>query len=292
MRKIFIISLCFALFTGIGLNTGCKKSEDTTEFSLTVTSGAGVEGTPGSGVYAHTKDEQVAYDYTLKENYIDLKVTLDAVDVEPNGTVTMADNHILIAQAEPNPDAFSLAVSLAAGVEGSPASGLHYHLPGTQVAYNYTLKDNYQDLEVKLDDVVIPSSGTITITKDQIMVVTATLHYDITGSWTLREAYLDDSLFEVTVTFTGDDTSGTVADSDGGTGTYTVDGTYVVFNLDYPEISYAYTGFFTEENDMGGSATRTITGGESHTGSWAATRNATTIGQKASSRNNNKGYLF
>ena len=274
MRKILTISLFFAFLIGplLLLYIGCKKTEETDSYTLTVTLASGVTGTPGAGTYTYSKDEQVDYEYNLEEAYTDLSVTLDGVEVENSGVVTITGNHQLNAYADPDEDAYPLTVNRSSGVSGTPSTGTYYYFEGTQVDYNYSLNENYIDLVVKLDEVEVEPGGTITIAGEHTLTATATLHYDIQGSWTLEEEYDDESSFDVTVFFTGDDTSGTVVDSDGGTGTYTVDGVQVTFTLEFPIITYEYSGLFIDVDTMSGTSVRIISGGSTISGDWVATR--------------------
>lgn len=287
MRKILTISLFFAFLIGslLFLYIGCKKSDETNSYTLTVTLESGITGTPEAGTYTYSKDEQVDYEYNLEEAYTDLSVTLDGVEVENSGVITITENHQLNAYAEPHEDAFELIVNRSSGVSGTPATGTYYYFAGTQIDYNYSLNENYINLTVELDGEDIENSGTITISDDHVLSATATLHYDIQGSWTLEEDYDDESSFDVTVIFTGDDTSGTVVDSDGGTGTYSVDGISITFTLEFPSITYEYSGLFTNADTMSGTSKRIISGGATIDGDWIATRTSTGSSTTAVSQN-------
>lgn len=264
------------IVTGTLLLPGCKKSEEADSYVLTVQMTTGVNGTPTTGSYTHDKDARIPYSYTLKEAYKNLKVTLDGATVENSGTVTISKNHTLYVTSEPQTGAFSLTVSVAGGINGTPTTGTTFYLPNTQVAYNYTLQENYMDLRVTLDGVVIPNSGSVTILKNSTLSVTATLHYDIRGTWAMTETYSDGSTFNGNITFTGTSQAGTVSESDGGVGTYTVSGTYITITLAYPNVNYTYTGLFSDKDNTSGTSKRTIVAtGTVSGGSWKAKRNAT-----------------
>lgn len=290
MRKILTISLFFAILAGALLHIGCKKSEENDAYTLTVFIANGVEGTPAAGTQTYSKDEQVAYDYSLREAYTNLRVTLDEAEVESSGVITITGNHTLNTYADPDPDAHALTVNVSNGVSGTPTSGTYHYFEGTQIDYNYTLQENYQDLTVKIDTEEVENSGTITISQDHTLSATATLHYNIEGTWTLEEQYEDESSFIVTVTFTGDSQGGTVVDSDGGTGTYTVDGTQVTFTLEFPNITYEYTGLFTTEDLMGGNSNRIVSGGTTSPGIWIATRDTANSSATSIFQNNKGNY--
>ncbi len=290
MRKILTISLFFAILAGALLHIGCKKSEENDAYTLTVFLANGVEGTPAAGTQTYSKDEQVAYEYSLKEAYTNLRVTLDEAEVESSGVITITGNHTLNTYADPDPDAHALTVNVSNGVSGTPTSGTYHYFEGTQIDYNYTLQENYKDLTVKLDAEEVENSGTITISQAHTLSATALLHYNIQGSWTLEEQYEDESSFVVTVTFTGDSESGTVVDSDGGTGTYTVDETQVTFTLEFPIITYEYTGLFFNEDIMSGNSNRIVSGGTTSPGIWMATRSLASSSATAVSQNNKGNY--
>ncbi|MCU0285625.1 MAG: hypothetical protein MUF15_04420 [Acidobacteria bacterium] len=279
MKKSNILNLfvVIVILTGTVFIPGCKKSEEADEFVLTVQLSNGAVGTPGNGVHTHKKNEIVSYNYTLKDAYQNLKVTMDGETVQNTGTVTMSANHTLYITADAKTGTFLLTVSLGSGVDGTPTAGTTYYLPNAQVPYSYTLKENYMDLKITLDGVIIPNSGVITILKDSTLSATATLHYDIRGSWALTESYADGSAFSGTLTFAGTSQAGTVSESDGGIGTYTVTGTYITITVLYPNVSYTYTGLFSDKDNISGTSKRTITAtGTVSGGSWKGKRNAST----------------
>jgi hypothetical protein len=288
MRKILTLSMIFAILTGTLLHIGCKKSDEADVFSLTVFINPGVTGTPGTGTYTYEENDQVTYDYSPRDAYINLRITLDGTEVANSGTITITQQHTLNASADPDPAALPLTVSLSGGVIGTPAAGVHYYFPNTQVDYSYSLAEDYKDLEVIFDGAAVASSGTITILQDHTLTARAILQYDIRDPWLLQEQYTDGSEFVVTLTFSGDIESGTVTDSDGGTGTYTVQATSVSFTLEFPDITYEYNGVLTGRDNMAGSSSRIIRGGETIIGGWTATRSSL-ISPAAPASNNNKG---
>jgi hypothetical protein len=292
MRKILTIFLFLVILVGtfLLLYNGCKKSDETDSYTLTVSLENGVIGTPEAGPHTYSKNEQVAYEYNLEEAYTNLRVTLDGAEVENSGVITITGDHRLNAYADPAANALALTVSVSNGVSGTPAAGTYHYFAGTQIDYNYSLKENYINLTVKLDGEDINNSGTITISDDHILAATATLHYDIQGSWRVEEEYDDGSSFDVSVTFTGDDISGTVVDSDGGTGTYTVTGVQVTFTLEFPIITYEYSGLFINEDTMSGISKRIISGGATISGDWVATRTSDNSSTTTVSQNNKGTY--
>ena len=87
-----------------------------------------------------------------------------------------------------------------------------------------------------------------------------------------RMEYDDGSAFQVTLIFTGTNEEGTVTDSQGGSGTYTVNEYHFVeFTLVFPEVSYDYGGYFDGSHTISGSRERNTTA-NIFTGTFSATR--------------------
>ncbi|MCU0237382.1 MAG: PEGA domain-containing protein [Acidobacteria bacterium] len=127
-------------------------------YTLTVSVGEGVTGTPAAGTATHKKGTVINYNYSLQAGYDNLVVTLDGAPVAASGTVTMNAGHILEAAATKT---FVLTVTRGGHVEGTPGSGSYNHARGTNVAYSYAPAAGYSNLEVKLDNVLVPNAGTV-----------------------------------------------------------------------------------------------------------------------------------
>jgi len=286
MKKIYIPVLVFVLLAGLGVHSGCKKAKVTEEFILQVWVNDGVTGDPPQGEYVLGANDEVVYTYsTESEDYTDLKVSIDGVAVESSGTITMDRDHILVATANYGTGEYLLNVGVGTGATGTPENGGYYYDAGEQVDYQYTLEDGYTNLTVLFDGVEVPSSGTLTISKEHTLFVYTQVEYDIRGSWILREAYNDESSFEVTAVFTGEIENGTVVDSHGGIGTYTVSGPAISFKLEYPDVNYEYTGTISDEENMSGDAKRWISADDYFAGNWLAFRVGDTSTSQASSKN-------
>lgn len=274
MKKIFTTAVVFSILMGLLINTSCKKSQNITEYILTVTVNEGISGTPGTGIYTYTDVQDVDYSYSLQEGYTALTVLLDGQEVESSGTVTMDGDHYIIVNAGKGTGDYRFSVSIATGAVGTPEAGVYYHDAGEQVNYSYSLEDGYTNLRVTLDGVDIGSTGTITVSKEHVLYVFADKEFYVQGPWTLAEQYEDGSSFAVTVTFSGETESGTVVDSDGGTGTYTVSGANVSFTIEYPEVIYEYTGRFSEAGKMKGDSKRLyVNDNIFNNGTWSAVIN-------------------
>jgi len=274
MKKIFTTAVVFSILIGFLINTSCKKSQDAIEYILTVTVNEGITGTPTTGSYSYTGVQDVEYSYSLQDGYTALSVLLDGEEVASSGTVTMDGDHYLVVNAGKGTGDYRFSVSIATGAVGTPEAGVYYHDAGEQINYSYSLEDGYTNLRVTLDGTDIGSTGTITVSKDHVLYVFAEKEFYIQGSWRLAEQYEDGSSFAVTVLFTGETESGTVVDSDGGTGTYTVSGAKVSFTIQYPEVIYEYTGSFTAEDKMSGDSKRLyVNENIFNNGAWTAAKN-------------------
>ncbi len=271
MKKIIIPILFFAVLAGLSTNSGCKKSTDITAYTLTVYVNTGVSGDPPAGEYVLNEGDEVTYGYSLEsENYLDLKVTLDGTEIDPSGTVTMDDDHILVATANYGSGEYLLNVTVGTGATGTPDNGGYYYDIGDQVDYEYTTEDGYTNLTVLFDGVEIPSSGTLTISGAHTLIVYTQVEYDIRGNWVLQEVYNDESAFSVSLVFSGEIESGTVVDSHGGIGTYTVSGPDISFTLEFPDVTYEYEGTISDEENMSGDSKRWVSANDYYAGTWLA----------------------
>lgn len=271
MKKIFTTIFVFAILIGMLINTSCKKSEDVVEYILTVSLYDGVTGTPEAGTYTYNDIEEVEYNYSLEEGYTRMTVLLDGEEVDSSGSFTMDGDHYIVVTAGQGTGEYQLIVSISNGATGTPEEGTYYYDAGDQIDFSYSLEDGYTNLRVAFDGADIGSSGTITISQDHTLYVYTEKEYLIQGSWSLAEEYEDGSAFNVKVTFTGDIENGTVVDSDGGIGTYTVSGGSVYFIIEYPDVIYEYTGDFYDEENMGGDSKRFYVNENTYNnGTWAA----------------------
>lgn len=285
-RKAFLV-LATVLLAAVFSFEGCKKSDVATG-TLRVILSNGVSGTPASGTYTMDLGEQMAYSFTLDAGYNKLTVQLDGNDVAASGVVTFSGDHTLKAFSDDN-GTYTLTVSLGTGVTGTPGAGIHSYAAGTVVPYSYSLLDGYTNISPLLDAASATKSGTITMSANHSMNVTATAIYNVQGAWALTESYDDGSSFNVAASFSGDFLHGTVTDSQGGSGTYTYDYTTIKFTLVFPDVTYEYSGTFSDGNTMSGTSKRYQTADNVVTGSWQATRNASTVAAFGNATNSNKG---
>jgi len=267
---LFVAAILLAMVFSFA---GCKKAADTAVVTVIVS--PGVTGTPAAGVHYVNVGDELAYSFTLEAGYTTLTVLLDGSQVAAAGTLTVSSDHTLQANADANGQ-FTLIVTQATGVTGTPAAGTFTYAQGTKVNYSYGLAAGYSNLVVKLDGTAVASSGTITMDAAHVLTTSAVTKKNIQGSWALAETYNDDSSFNVIAVFTGSFESGAVTDSDGGSGTYTVAGDSVAFTIVFPGVTYSYTGTFSTNDTMSGSCKRYQTSTNTISGTWTATRAAST----------------
>ena len=147
--------------------------------TLSVSLGAGITGSPNATTI-YVEGASVNYAYTLADPcYQNLLVRLDGAPASASGTITMDRDHALTATASTG---YLLAVNLAAGTSGTPASSTVYAC-NQNVNYSYGLLTGYKDLAVTLDDAPAPASGTILMDRAHHIVTSATpITYTITTS--------------------------------------------------------------------------------------------------------------
>jgi hypothetical protein len=287
MKKILTPLLLIAVIAGLMLNSGCKQDENQTIYRLIVTLGAGASGTPVSGSYNYIAGETIDFSYNLSDGYDTLIVKLDDEEVEASGQITMNGNHTLEAYGSSGSGEYLVYVALGTGVEGEPEGGYYRRDAGAEIPYNFSLLDGYTNLTVTLDGTEVDNPGVLTVSDDHTLYVYAEVEYLIQGQWTLQEQYTEGSAFEVTLTFAGDVRNGTVFDSDGGTGTYEVDGDDVTIHIYYPDVTYEYTGTFSDKETMSGDSKRYTSETEYSKGVWQAVKN--TEGESVKLNTSRKG---
>jgi hypothetical protein len=142
----------------------------TRQYTLNVTRGPGVNGTPGTGSFTYSAGDVVSYSYSLQTGYKDLVVKKDGSIVSSSGSFIMNGSHTLAVSATKQ---YKLTVTRGIGVNGTPGSGTYYYDYGNQVNYNYSLQTGYKDLVVRLNGATVYKSGSITMNKDQILTASA-----------------------------------------------------------------------------------------------------------------------
>lgn len=164
MKKPLLFLLMSVFILGLLIQPGCKTKDDPADqYTLMVTLGTGVTGTPISGSYAYDENQAVPYSYTLQTGYVNLVVTLDGITVANSGSITMNSNHTLTATAGEPTVKYTLEVQVGTGVSGVPVAGTYPYDENEIVSYSYTLQTGYENLEVTLDGIPIADSGVITM---------------------------------------------------------------------------------------------------------------------------------
>jgi hypothetical protein len=97
VRRIILLIIVLGT-AGILFFSGCKTA-DPASYTLTVTLGNGITGTPATGSYPYTENDMVNYSYSAQSGYGNLAVTMDGVPVANAGVVTMNASHVLAATA-------------------------------------------------------------------------------------------------------------------------------------------------------------------------------------------------
>ncbi len=157
----------------------CKEA-DVKIFTVTVLVSEGVTGIPEPGSYLLQRGEELQYSYSLKPGYSKLTFLFDGAELSPSGTLTVSGDHTMQAYADDNFQC-SLKVVMSAGVTGTPEAGTRNYSQGTVIAYNYELEEGYFDLSVTLDNEVVDHSGTINMSQNHELVVSAVAGKKITG---------------------------------------------------------------------------------------------------------------
>ena len=234
-------------------------------YELKVRMGVGVSGTPDATA-KYKKGTVVSYEYRTLAGYMAL-VTLDGVAVPALGTLTMDRDHSLAVSAEPS---YTLTVLKSANASGTPAVTTQYE-KGAVVNYSYTAPVGY-GVEVTLDGVAVPASGTITMDKDKTLVVNADL-LDIRGTWQITMVYLTPGFsiynYSSTWVFSGTMASGTFIET---AGPITNNGTYSVANYEnvwfkYNDKADTFVGRMTGKKMSG-----TFAAGSTYNGTWSGNK--------------------
>jgi len=166
-------------------------AEQKVSYSLNVTKGTGVAGTPETGTYWWEEGQTASYSYSLQTNYKNLVVKLDNVLVANSGTIAMSGSHNLDVSAtydDPN-IMYKLVVNTTfagALVSSNPSAGTYYYKKGTIINYSYTVGIN-EELHVFIDYVdicdnashtsYVTCNGAISMDKDRYLEVQTGPYY-------------------------------------------------------------------------------------------------------------------
>jgi hypothetical protein len=168
---------------------------------------------------------------------------------------------------------YTLTVTVAQGVSGTPAAGTTGYAEGDVVNYNYALQAGYENLVVKLDGATVASSGVVTMNMNHTLTVTADEKFNPTGFWK-GWVYVTMSDYYFNIQFSGDYASGTASEAEiatvpgFGSGTYTISGNSINFILNYGVVSLEFWGTIEDNDHMKGNFQ--VNGGAS--GTWELAR--------------------
>jgi hypothetical protein len=113
---------------------------------------------------------------------------------------------------------YELAVSVEAGVTGSPTSGIYAHADLEEVAYKYAPENSQHTVEVLIDDGAAASESSLIIYHDTVLVARL---FDPRGPWRINAFDANSNANEFTVMLYGSDRlSGTFSDDRGHGGTW------------------------------------------------------------------------
>ncbi len=112
--KRTVLALVVLLVLGMLFTGGCKKSAENVvkaKFTLTVTVGDGVSGTPATGTQSVEEGSTISYDFSLEAGYRNLVVVLDNVAVAASGTITINGNRTLSVTCEKHEAVLNKAIA-------------------------------------------------------------------------------------------------------------------------------------------------------------------------------------
>lgn len=153
--------------------------------TYTINASAGANGSISSpGITLLNFGSNKTYTITPNGGYLISDVLVDGYSVGAVASYTFTNlsaNHTILATFT-TPPAFVLTVNLGSGTTGAP-SGTASYTQGTAVHYSYLLQPGYQNLQVTLDGVPVPSHGDVTMDAPHTLTVTAQiLTYTLTAT--------------------------------------------------------------------------------------------------------------
>ena len=154
---------------------------------------------------------------------------------------------------------YTLTVTVASGVSGTPVTGTYSYNENELVTYNYSLQSGYENLVVTLDGIAVAANGTINMISNHTLNVTAEEIFNVAGNWTGTFSGSGTDTF-IECTFTGGLYSGTVSGnidviSGTGHGNYSITGDSIQFGLAYAPGTVYFDGTIEDNNHMSGTWT-------------------------------------
>ena len=159
---------------------------------------------------------------------------------------------------------WELNITIAEGVEGTPAAGVYQYKELTTIDYNYYPLNDAHTLEVLVNESRRSASGQLIMYTNINVLVRV---FDIRDTWNivLKKDNSNDEPQNFDITFTGSSfLSGDFTDTQGHSGTWTITANSLTITYNNWE-NYTLTGTIPQ---MSGSWTN----GDSTTGTWSANR--------------------
>ena len=151
-------------------------------------------------------------------------------------------------------DQYILTVAVGTGVSGIPATGSYAHDAGQTVSYNYTLESCSENLVVTIDGTAIGDSGLITMDSNHTLNAVADQLFDPSDDWEGMVYWSTN--YPLWVTFNGDCSFGTTEGRYGTyglhTGTYTISGNQITFDLVLGSYDWHFEGTIDDNDNMSG----------------------------------------
>ncbi len=273
-------------------------------YTLTVTRGVGVVGTPDTGTTTYDESTQVNYSYSAERGYTNLAVTLDGAAVSPSGTINMNSNHALIATAKLEADD-PPTVSITSPANGGTVGGtitiranagddkginnVEFYIDNVKMHIDSTSPYRYPWDTTAYPNVqhwikVIAYDSANQSKWAEISVTVYNIYYDINGTWRFK-VYTGQGTNIYTLVFMGSKTEGDVfvVNENPDRGDFKVEGNefeFTLFGDNFGPVGntwkYMFEGKFDDENNMSGRYTwQKIENGnvtDEETGTWDARR--------------------
>jgi len=111
------------------------------KYTLTVSKGTGISGSPENGSTAYTKGSMVTYSYSLPGDYKNLVVRLDGQTISSSGTIALNADHELKVTSEQKA-MYKLTVTCDSNcyriASYNPTQGVYEYQEGTEIQYSFT----------------------------------------------------------------------------------------------------------------------------------------------------------
>jgi hypothetical protein len=207
------------------------------QYTLTVSTDSGVDGTPATGTYNYDQGQTVNYSYTAKSGYGNLVVKLDSSAIAATGTVTMNNNHKITVTT----NAKTAVTIVLHDVIGIPAAGTYYYDTGKTVFIDYAYQASFNKsmiCQMYIDATLQRSVTNVSEINGTMTLVMSNSHTlsvygyrgSIPGTWKVQETY-GSLVYNYKYVFAGELGGGHVNVDNGAYGTYYVNGEQILIQL-------------------------------------------------------------